>query len=281
VALTAALAVTTGATAARKHHPAKGARLARTVRHLRKELKSAGAALATADASLTTAQAGLTTATAEEASLRSELATETALAAKYKAGIPDPLQVAVTDVQREVIDAQGGETGSYDPQLVAEAAMDYTYGHVRSAVFGYFEDLYDEGPTGPDMLSYTAPVETILADQEGICVHHERVFAAIVEAFGLPVRDVGFDYIKANGDHESHSTAEVYYSGGWHFFDPTFGVLYEDAAGDVLSIADARSGADTVTTVKDDAGFQNLLNPDSTSFELDPATSVTYVTQPA
>jgi transglutaminase-like putative cysteine protease len=157
--------------------------------------------------------------------------------------------------------------------------MDYTYGHVRSAVFGYFEDVRHEGPTGPDMLSYYADVNTILSDQMGICVHHERVFAHIVEAYGLPVRDVGFQYHEADGKPNAHSTAEVYYNGGWHWFDPTFGVTYKDSSGNVLSIADARAGLGTA--FKDDAGFENLLAPDATWFEMDPATSVTYAAQPA
>lgn len=282
-ALVAALAVTAGATAGRPHHQRSVVGLERTVRRLHKQLRRArhqrdvaGRRLENTRAAL---EARLAKAEHHTAMLQEQLSQAHADAAALQAkldAIPTPLTIAVADVHREVIYAQGGRTLPLDPQLIAEAAMDYTYGHVRSAAYGYLEQVYHEGPWGPHMawIGYYSDVNTILGAQMGICVHHERVFAHIVEGFGLQVRDVGFDYHEPNGTPNAHSTAEVYYNGSWHWFDPTFGVLFKDDSGNVLSIADARAGLGQ--QVKDAAGFQNLLSPDATWFETDPATYVSY-----
>jgi hypothetical protein len=59
--------------------------------------------------------------------------------------------------------------------------------------------------------------------------------------FGYDVRSVQF-YYGPDGSW-NHIADEISYDGGWHYFDPTFGVYYE-SGGNVLAIADARAAAD-------------------------------------
>ncbi len=254
-------------------HPQRATivKLSRQVKTLRQRLHASKTRNAQAKAAL---QASLTSSQNELSAANAQVA---ALQAKLDA-IPAPSTAAIELVRQEVVYAQGGNATSYSPQLVAEAAMDYTFGHVLSPVLGYLEQTYNEPPSGgPHTPGYMAPVDVILAAQAGVCVQHERVFAHIVQAFGFQVRDVGFSYTEPNGSPNAHSTAEVYYDGGWHWYDPTFGVFFKDANGNVLSIADARAGLGQ--QYKDDAAFENQLAPNATWFETDPKTYVSYSTQ--
>lgn len=219
---------------------------------------------------------------AERSALRTALARATAEQTRARAGaIPSPLATAVEQVRHEVQWAQGSLTAPLDGQLVAEAAMDYVTGHVSTAAYGYLELVYDEAPGGPDLPSYRESVNTILASQTGICVQAEHTFAGIVEALGFPVRDVGFDFDDPGGLPDSHAAAEVYYGGAWHFFDPTFGQFWTDAAGDVLSIDAVRAGGGIEH--RDDALFTNLTEDvnapggGDTWFEVAPSTVVVVV----
>lgn len=243
------------------------------IRHqLQARVEQLAAANASLQSQLSQADGALAATQQQNANLQAQLA-----------AIPTPLAVAVEDVRKEVVWA-GGPLGPSNGDLVAKAAMDYTIGHVRTGVYGYFEALYNEPPGGPDLMPYYAPVNEILGAQDGICLHAERVFATIVHAFGFDVRDVGFNYTDWTGVPGAHSAAEVFYDGGWHFFDPTFGVFYQDASGTVMSIAAARAG--TPTAMKDAAAFVNLVEgppqpgADTTWFELLPSTVVSYVAEP-
>lgn len=188
-----------------------------------------------------------------------------------------PVTVAVDDVRREVEWAQGVGSSPLSGQLVAEAAMDYVIGHVRTGLYGYLENI------GAPLPPYLEPVNEILATQTGICGQAERTFAAIVKALGFQVHAIGFEFVYPNGAPDAHSAAEVFYDGGWHFFDPTFGQFWTDAAGKALSIADIRSGLGT--RQKDNAAFVNLIENaswggDYTWFETDPSTVVITAQQP-
>jgi len=220
--------------------------------------------------------------TAERRTLRAALASTTAALAKARAhGAPKPLAVAVEQVRHEVQWAQGSTSAPLQGQLVAEAALDYVVGHVSTGAYGYLELVYGEPPGGPDLPSYYQGIDTILGTQTGICVQAERTFAAIVRALGFQVRDVGFDYVEPDGAPGSHAAAEVYYGGGWHFFDPTFGQFWTDAAGTVLPIEAVRASGGVEH--RDGAAFTNLIEDAEspagidTWFETDPATTVVYV----
>jgi hypothetical protein len=218
---------------------------------------------------------------AQRTALRRALAGELAGRAKREARLTRPLRAAVAQVGREVRWAQGSTTAPLGGQLVAEAAMDYVVGHVSTGAYGYLELLFGEPPGGADLPSYYESVNRILGSQTGICVHAERTFAAIVHRLGLRVRDVGFDFVDPGGQPDSHAAAEVYYDGGWHFFDPTFGQFWTDGAGRVLSIADVRAAGGIVH--RDGASFTNLIeDPQSPAggdawFETDPKTTVVIV----
>lgn len=97
--------------------------------------------------------------------------------------IPSPVEVAVAEVRREVAWADGKVTAS-PGQLIAEAAMDYTVGHVSTAAYGYLEA---KGASLPGFVP-----NDILAAQAGICGQAAHTFAASVAEFGLQVRSVQF-----------------------------------------------------------------------------------------
>jgi hypothetical protein len=66
------------------------------------------------------------------------------------------------------------------------------------------------------------------------CGNASFAFAGIAAHFGLPVRSVQFYY-----GTDNHIAVETYYEGSWHYFDPTWGLIY----GNGLSITDARASA--------------------------------------
>jgi transglutaminase-like putative cysteine protease len=177
-----------------------------------------------------------------------------------------PLAIAVKQVRREVKWAEGSVKAPL-AQLDAEAAMDYVVGHVSTGTYGYFELVGAHLPSTPNQ---------ILGTQAGICGQASMAFAAIVKRLGLPVRAVLFYYTDPWGQADGHTAVEVSYGGSWHFFDPTYGQFWTDASGNVLSIAQIRSGLGT--RQRDAASFTNVIEDvslgDDTWFETDPATQV-------
>lgn len=98
--------------------------------------------------------------------------------------------------------------------LYSAAAMNYTVGHVLAPVYGYLAQIEKQGlPQG---------TEQTLEEQAGICGNAEAVFAMLLGELGYRTRSVQF--FMPNGD--THIAAEVSYGGGWHYFDPTYGVYY-------------------------------------------------------
>lgn len=218
---------------------------------------------------------------AQRTALRRALADATVKQAKVEARRTRPFSVALRQVRREVEWAQASMVAPLGGQLVAEAAMDYVVGHVSTGAYGYLELLFGEPAGGADLPSYYEGVNRILASQTGICLQAERTFSAIVRAFGFRVHDVGFNFVEPNGLPDSHSAAEVYYDGGWHFFDPTYGQFWTDSAGQVLPIESVRAGAGIEH--RDAASFTNLVEDlqspvgGDTWFETDPQTTVVIV----
>ena len=212
------------------------------------------------------------TLTQTKAELAASQAQAVALQAKLDA-IPTPLAVAEEQVRREVAWAEHADkdTGTpfSDGQLVGLSAMNYVVGHVSAGAYGYLELFGGALPTSkPD---------SILGTQAGICGHAALTFAAIVQHLGYSVRSVQFFYTTPDGTADSHIADEVFYDGGWHFFDPTFGVYWTDGNGNALAITDARAGGGTEH--KDDVSFTNVIEDpwyagDDTAFETDPATTV-------
>ncbi len=69
--------------------------------------------------------------------------------------------------------------------------------------------------------------EECLALEAGICGNQVQAFLAIVKQFGIRARQVEF-YLRGSipAKNHSHICAEVFYAGGWHFFDVTWGTFY-------------------------------------------------------
>jgi hypothetical protein len=236
------------------------ATLARATSELsRLRVESGGAGtlqLARLQQTLSTARAQLGGEAAHSTGLHSQLA-----------AAPTPLRVAVDQVRREVAWAQHS-VSSPRGQLVAQAAMDYTVGHVSTAAFGYLELVKGHLP------GYR--LNKILTAQAGICGQASWVFAGIVRRLGLRARSIVFSYEDPNGTPDGHTAVEVSYGGSWHFFDPTYGQFWADPSGDVLSVAQVRAGLGTDR--KDLAAFTNVVEstwfPNDTWFITDPTTRV-------
>lgn len=257
----AALAVPAAGALSRRQPPPRVAS-----QRLQAELRRTQATLARATSELSRAQLSQLrrTLAVAKAQLGAAEAHSAALHAQI-AATPRPLAVAVSQVRHQVAWADG--RAAHPPgQLVAQAAMDYTVGHVSTGAFGYLELV--KGP-----LPGYQP-NRILGLQAGICGQAAWVFAAIVRQFGFHVRSVTFSYLDPNGSPDGHTAAEVSYGGSWHFFDPTYGQFWRDASGNVLSISQIRAGLGT--RVKDLASFTNLVEDaslgDDTWFVTQPST---------
>lgn len=263
----------------------RNAQLTRNNRQLQTRLRNmtiarndAKTALATATGqigSLQSQNAGLQTQLTQLTSARDAALAEVAKLRIQIASVPTPLSVAVQQVTHEVVWARSQGNELPQGELVAVSAMNYVVGHVSTGEYGYLE------VTG-GVLPGATP-DSVLTAQAGICGHAALTFAAIVKRLGFPVRSAQFYYATSDGTPDSHIAVEVQYDGAWHFFDPTFGVFWTDATGNVMSITDARAGGGTEQ--KDTVSFTNLIeNPwyagDDTAFETDPDTVVQLDQQP-
>jgi hypothetical protein len=235
---------------------------------LQTDLRRTQATLARATSELSRSQLSQLRRTLNEA--KAQLSAAEAHSAALHAQIaatPKPLAVAVSQVRHEVAWADG-RAANPPGQLVAQAAMDYTVGHVSTGAFGYLELVKGALP------GYQP--NRILATQAGICGQASWVFAAIVRQFGLHVRSVTFSYLDPNGTPDGHTAVEVSYGGSWHFFDPTYGQFWTGPSGNVFSIAQIRAGLGT--QVKDLASFTNLVENaslgDDTWFVTKPTTEM-------
>jgi hypothetical protein len=79
-----------------------------------------------------------------------------------------------------------------------------------------------------------------LANALASCGNYAMVMCEIARVAGLPARYLGFFGVPSTG---SHALVEVHFGGGWHLFDPTFGVFFYsgakwDGTGRVLSASD-------------------------------------------
>lgn len=289
-AVVAALtAASTGSAAAAPRHMSKRAQIAhlsRLNRELRAHLHNMTVARDQTKAKLATADGQISSLQSQNAALQASLQQRTserdaalAQVASLKAqiaAVPTPLAVAVQQVRREVGYAEWYPVGApySHGRLVAQAAMDYVVGHVSLTAYGYLEVFGGQLPgQTPD---------SVLGAQAGICGHAALAFAAIVKRFDLPVRSVQFYFQDpTNNAPNNHIATEVFYDGGWHYFDPTYGLFWTDANG-VLPITDVRSGSDTEQ--KDTLAMTNVVQDthygDATAFETDRATVVAIDKQP-
>jgi hypothetical protein len=125
-------------------------------------------------------------------------------------------------------DTTGPIATEFDPQQFAIDTMNYimTFEMARP-------DKIDKSP-----YDYDAMANDCLSQKKGIC--GDRAIAMIMTMRrnnpSLPARIVGIFGLSGFGVecHASHACMEVYYSGSWHFFDPTFGVYFTSASGRVI-----------------------------------------------
>jgi transglutaminase-like putative cysteine protease len=288
VAASLVVAAPVGAATHRSHQKPdpRVAQLTQANRQLRRELRNMTVLRNDAKASLATATGQIGTLRAQNATLQAQVAsltkardaalTQVAALQAQIAATPTPLAVAVEQVRREVAFAEqyGGGAPYAHGRLVAQAAMDYVVEHVSSTAYGYLEIFGEPLPAStPD---------AVLGSQAGICGHAALAYAAIVKRLGLPAQSAQFYYDDPGNVPDSHIAVEVLYDGGWHYYDPTFGVFFTDATGNVMSITDARAGG--ATKHKDEVSFTNLVEDtyygDDTWFMTDPATVVALGQQP-
>jgi hypothetical protein len=59
----------------------------------------------------------------------------------------------------------------------------------------------------------------------GICGNHVEFFLHIMHELGLKARPLQF-YYEVRGRRHSHIAAEVFYAGGWRYFDVTWGAVF-------------------------------------------------------
>ena len=191
---------------------------------------------------------------------------------------PSELARAVEQVRREVAHSEqvlesSGVAYTHEP-IVAHAAMTYVVGHVSAPGYGYMNVTLGTHPL--------PTAESALATGSGICGNAALTFAAIVKRFNVPVRSVQFYY--ADGIN-NHIADEAYYGGAWHYYDPTWGAFYADAAGRVLSIDEARAHPDPRSLLKQDdtllwRGVQTMAGVAPLGAETDPSTLVELDKQP-
>lgn len=185
-----------------------------------------------------------------------------------------PLQIALTQVGREVAYVDGGVPQYSKDQLISEAAMDYVAGHVSDTAYGYIELFQGKKKVPPPTPNSS------LGTQAGICTGAAVTFGTIVHHFGLKVRSVNFyfDDPPPSNAPDGHVAAEVWYDGGWHFFDPTYGLFWADANGHVLPVSEVRNGLGSLQ--KNVAGFTNIFEDavfgNDAWFVTDPATRIAY-----
>jgi hypothetical protein len=187
---------------------------------------------------------------------------------------PSPLQVALKQVSREYAYVKGGLSQYSRGQLISEAAMDYVAGHVSDTAYGYIETFDGTKKVPPPTPNAS------LGTQAGICTGAAVTFGTIVHHFGFTVRSVNFYYddLPPSNAPDGHVAVEVRYDGGWHFFDPTYGLFWSDASGHVLPVSDVRAGLGSLQ--KNVAGFTNIFEDavfgNDAWFVTDPTTTLAY-----
>lgn len=185
-----------------------------------------------------------------------------------------PLDVADKQIAREYAYVKGDMTQYSRGQLLSEAAMDYVAGHVSDTAYGYIAAFIGKKKVPPPTPN------SALGTQAGICTGAAVTFGTIVHHFGFTVRSVNFYYDDPPpGDTpDGHVAVEVRYDGGWHFFDPTYGLFWTDSSGKVLPVSAVRAGQGTLQ--KNVADFTNLFEDsvygNDAWFITDPATTLKY-----
>jgi hypothetical protein len=134
-----------------------------------------------------------------------------------------------------------------------------TYRDYDSANAAYYRDLFDHLTEGKNSdeekleavnrfvatkLNYEAKAREQSSPRDTIergskyCGSLALAMATIVKTIGYTVRTI--DIVDNLKDVNTHVLVEVYYEGGWHLYDPTYGVTFKNKDGRVASYREIR-----------------------------------------
>jgi hypothetical protein len=132
-----------------------------------------------------------------------------------------PIARGVEHVQQEVagVERLGGAPVPVE-QVAAQSALTYVQSRLSPAIYA--------AVGGSDDLT------TAFRLQAGLCGDIVEAFMEIMQRAGYRVLPVQF-FWAADGARDNHVAAQVWWGGGWHYVDPTWGVLFE-RQGRVLDI---------------------------------------------
>lgn len=124
-----------------------------------------------------------------------------------------PIERGVTHVQQEVegIERLGGSRVPV-AQVAAQSALTWVQARLSPAIAA--------------LIGGSTDLQTAFQLQAGLCGQIVESFMQILQRVGVRVLPVQFFYV-LGGERQSHVAAQVWWSGHWHYVDPTWGVLFE------------------------------------------------------
>lgn len=130
-----------------------------------------------------------------------------------------PISRGVDHVQQEIAGLQLTSTPLPREQIAAQSALTYVQGRLSPAI-----SAATGGPTD---------LATAFQRQAGLCGDIVEAFMEILQRVGVRALPVQWFYT-VDGVRQNHVAAQVWWSGRWHYVDPTWGVLFE-RGGSVLT----------------------------------------------
>lgn len=115
-------------------------------------------------------------------------------------------------------------------------------------------------------------VSKLIIGRKALCQGMATVFTVLARKLNIPARTVSTYYIAVNG---SHVMGEVYYNGGWHLFEPTYGLIpYSrpnyDKEGYILSFRQLQLGNEYYLQQLTDKPWTGQYSADSRNFGVQP-----------
>lgn len=155
------------------------------------------------------------------------------------------LDDAAAFVAREVAGIQGA-AGRHQPReyTVAMAAAQYVRTRASSAVYALDQRTVMRLPTSDP--------EDALRTQAGICGGHVQVFITLLRRLGVAAEPAQIFYT-ADGERQNHVAAEVRWAGHWHFFDVTYGAVFEDSRRRLMSLDEVLRSREPMSHARLDA----------------------------
>jgi hypothetical protein len=153
-------------------------------------------------------------------------------------GQVSPIALAA-EVVNDDVQSWGNDCGLAPEYLYALSAMDYVQNTLSTGRFRVLS-LKRQLPQRLD-------AETCLFLRAGCCGNHVETFDKVLGRCQFPVKRRGVEFYlhnEASAANSSHVAAEVYYKGGWHFFDVICGTFFvrrgAKTQDDLLSLEEIR-----------------------------------------